>query len=213
MTFRQPAPTILRNRQRRAAGVGRWVRLLALALALPALSGCAGAIVGAGAAAGLAAFEERPVKTIARDTKIATQLRVALLEKSEQHFAKVGIEVFEGKVLLTGVVPDETMRADAVGISWKIAGVKEVLNELSIGENSVAATAKDSWITAQLSSKITLDKHVRAINYVIETVAGTVYLIGIAQNQAELDRVIAHARSVGYVQKVISHVRVKKRTG
>jgi osmotically-inducible protein OsmY len=185
--------------------------LLVLALlALPALSGCASAVVGAGAVAGIAAFEERPVKVIARDSKVSAELKIALLDKSEQHFAKVGIEVFEGRVLLTGVVPTEQMRADAVGTAWKIAGVKAVLNELMIGDQKLTDTARDGWITAQLTSKMTFDKQVRAINYAIETVAGTVYLIGIAQDQAELDRVIAHARTVGYVQKVISHVRVKQ---
>ena len=36
-----------------------------------------------------------------------------------------------------------------------------------------------------------------------------VYLIGIAQDQRELDRVIAHSRTITYVRQVISHVRVK----
>ena len=49
-----------------------------------------------------------------------------------------------------------------------------------------------------------------AINYSVETVNGTIYLIGIAQNQEELDRVIAHARTIEYVRKVVDHVRVKK---
>lgn len=176
----------------------------------PALSGCVGAVAGAGAVAGLAVYEERPVRVIARDAKIAAQLRIALLEESEQHFAKIGIEAFEGRVLLTGTVPDEKMRADAVRLAWQADNVKDVLNEITIGANSLLETAKDSWITAQLTSALTFDKHVLAINYSIETVAGTVYLIGIAQNQAELDRVIAHARDVSYVRKVISHVRVKK---
>ena len=176
----------------------------------PWLIGCVGAVVGAGAATGLAVFEERPVKTIARDTQISTKLRIAMLEESEQHFAKVGIEVFESRVLLTGVVDSEKMRADAVRLAWKITNVKAVLNEIGVGTNSLLDTAKDSWVTTQLMSKMTFDKDILAINYSIETVAGTVYLIGIAQNQTELDRVIAHARALGYVRKVISHVRVKK---
>ena len=44
----------------------------------------------------------------------------------------------------------------------------------------------------------------------METVNGIVYLIGIAQNQKELDRVLAHAREINYVRNIISHVRVKK---
>ena len=48
-----------------------------------------------------------------------------------------------------------------------------------------------------------------AINYSIETVAGTVYLIGVAQNGVELEKVIDHARGLSYVRKIISHVRIK----
>ncbi len=192
------------------AEIRKLLMVVVLAGTAAGLNGCASALVGAGAVAGLAVFEERTVKTIARDTKIGTQLRVALLEESEQHFTKVGIEVFEGRVLLTGAVGSEQMRADAVRLAWKTSGVKAVLNEIGIGTKTLTETAKDAWITAQLTSKMTFDKDIHAINYSTETVAGTVYLIGIAQNQAELDRVVAHARSVGYVRKVISHVRVKK---
>jgi osmotically-inducible protein OsmY len=48
-----------------------------------------------------------------------------------------------------------------------------------------------------------------AINYVIETVNGTVYLIGVAQDRVELNRVIAHANKTKFVRRVISHVRLK----
>ena len=71
--------------------------------------------------------------------------------------------------------------------------------------------AQDAWITTQLKSKLTFDREIMAINYVLETVRGTVYLIGIAQNQAELDRVIAHIGAVKHVTNVISHVRLKKK--
>ena len=69
--------------------------------------------------------------------------------------------------------------------------------------------ARDTWITTQLKSKLTFDQDVLAINYAIETVNGVVYLIGIAQNQAELERVVGHARDIEYVRNVITHVRVK----
>lgn len=184
--------------------------ILGLSLALSILASCASTIVGTGAAIGIAAFEERPLATIARDTKITAQLRIALLEKSETHFTAVSIEVFEGRVLLTGIVPNEKIRADAVNLAWKTDSVKAVLNELGLGKLSLLDTTKDSWISAQLKSKMTIDKHIHAINFSIETVAGIIYLIGVAQNQAEMDKVIAHARTIRYVEKVISHVRVKQ---
>ena len=93
---------------------------------------------------------------------------------------------------------------------WKTEGVKDVINEIQTGTSSLRDLAKDAWITTLLHTKITLDKKILAINYSVETVNGIIYLIGIAQNQVELNRVIAHAKTIGYVKRITNHVRVKK---
>ena len=100
---------------------------------------------------------------------------------------------------------------DAVRLAWQVEGVKAVINEVSIEDDSgILDLARDKWVTAQLRLKITFDSKVKAINYAIDTVNGTVYLMGIAQNQDELARVRNHARALDYVRRVISHVRIKK---
>ncbi len=183
---------------------------MAMALVVLALGGCAGVVIGGGAAVGTAAYQERGVQGVARDMATATRMRTKLLDAGQEYVTGVGVEVYEGRVLLTGTLADENMRATAVGLAWKTDGVKDVINEIQIGNASFRDWAKDSWITAQLQSKITFDKMILAINYSIETVNGIIYLIGIAQNQAELDRVIAHARTIGYVKRITPHVRVKE---
>ena len=190
----------------------RYFRFCGLALffaAIPVLAGCTGAAVGAGAAVGVAAFEERTIGTVADDTKTSAQIRLAILDRGTDYTLKIGVEVFEGRVLLTGAVPTEQMRATAVKTAWKVSGVKDVLNEIQISSTNLVESARDIWISAQLTSKITFDENIHAINYVIETVGGTVYLLGIAQNQIELDRVINHTRNIKYVKNIVSHVRVK----
>lgn len=183
---------------------------LVLCLAIGLLGGCAGAIVGAGAAAGTAAYQERGVQGVARDLATATKIRTNLINEGEAYVAGVGVEVYEGRALLTGALANEEMRSIAARLAWKTEGVKDVINEIQLRKSSARDLARDSWITTQLQSKITFDKKILAINYSIETVNGIVYLIGIAQSQEEIDRVIAHARSISYVHQVISHVRVKK---
>ena len=183
--------------------------VLLLALLAP-LSGCVSMVIGAGATVGVAVMEERPFKVHLRDTTIATEIRYNLVEASEKFITGVGIEVYEGKALITGVVENEVMRAHALKLVWKVEGLKDVYNELQVGDNGITNFAKDSWVTTQLKSKTTLDQDVLAINYTIETVNGVVYLIGIAQSKREIDKVIAHARSLSYVKRVISHVRIKK---
>ncbi len=183
--------------------------LLMIIAITPGLAGCAGAVVGGSAAVGVAVLEERTIGTVADDTKTAAQLRLLILDKLADHALRIGVEIFEGRALLTGAVPTEQVRADAVRLAWTVGGVKDVLNEVQISSSGIVDTARDMWITAQLTWKITFDKNVHAINYVVETVNGTVYLIGIAQNKAEMDRVIGYARDLNYVKKVISHVRLK----
>lgn len=173
------------------------------------LSGCASLVVGGAATAGVAAYQERGIKGVAADTALATKIRAKLFDTNEKLFQDVGIEVYEGRVLLTGRVPNEDMRAEAVKISWSMPDVKDVLNEVLVSPNPLSDLANDTWITTQLKTKMTLDTDVLAINYSIETVGAVIYLIGIAQDKAELDRVINHARSIKYVNKVVSHVRIK----
>ncbi len=183
--------------------------LLIMIAVAPALVGCTSAVVGGGAAVGVAALEERSIGTVADDAKAAAQIRFLLLDRLAEHALKVGIEVFEGRALLTGAVRSEQIRADAVRLAWSVTGVKDVLNEIQISSSDIFNTARDVWITTQLKWKITLDDNVHAINYAIDTMNGTIYLIGIAKNRAELDRVLTYARDLTYVKKVISHVRLK----
>jgi len=174
------------------------------------LSGCVSMVVGSAASLGVAVMEERPLRMHAKDTTIATKIRYKLVEASKILISGVGVEVYEGKALITGVVRTEEMRAEALKHIWKTDGVKDVYNELQVGGSRIKDLAKDSWVTTQLKSKITFDQDILAINYFIETVNGTVYLIGVAQSQKEVEKVISYARGLGYVKRVISHVRVKK---
>jgi len=118
--------------------------------------------------------------------------------------------VHEGRVLLTGTINSPQNRLDAVRLAWQVEGVRQVIDEIQVtDEGGVLDYSRDVWITAQLRSKITFDSEILAINYSIETVNKVVYLMGVAQSEAEIDRVIRYARNIDYVRKVVSHVRIK----
>lgn len=189
---------------------------VAAALSLAALlglslQGCAGAVIGAGATAGTAAMEERGLSGAADDTALRLRINALLSDKDERLWRKVGLQVYMGRVLLTGTVETAEMRAEAVKLAWTAKGVKEVINEIQIaGPGGASGFARDTWISTQLKSALLFDKQVSSINYSIETVGGTVYLIGLAQDRVELDRVMNHARSLNYVKKVVNYVKIKR---
>jgi osmotically-inducible protein OsmY len=188
--------------------------ILGAALAL-GVSGCTplGAVMGVGAATGIAAYQERGVDGVARDMSISTRIFDMYARTDVNLLKKIGVEVYEGRAMLTGIVDNETTRAEAVRLAWKADGVTDVINEITVtSDTSMFDTARDTWISTELQTALTFDERVLAINYAVETVAGTVYLMGIAQNAAELQRVIDHARSISYVQHIVSHVRVKSAT-
>ena len=113
-------------------------------------------------------------------------------------------------MLLTGIVDSPDHRLEAAKLVWQIDEVKEVINEIHITERGVDDYLKSSWITAKLLSKMTFDKRILSINYNIQTVNQIIYIMGIAQNQEELDRVIQHAKNIANVKKVINYVRIKR---
>jgi osmotically-inducible protein OsmY len=183
------------------------------ALGLLLLTGCTvpGAVVGGAATAGVAASQERGFQQGVSDTWIETQVSQLLFEKQvDELFRAVNVTVHEGRVLLTGAVKSPDLMVEAVRLSWKVEGVREVINELRVeGATGLVQDSKDLWINTQLRTRLTFAKDIAAINYSIETVNGVVYLMGIAQSQDELARVEEHARNIAGVQKVVSYVRVK----
>ncbi len=189
------------------------ILLAGLAVVASPLAACSpsGAAAGVGATAGVAMSQERGLKQALKDAKIRTGINQNLFLHDTKLFTDVGVEVNEGRVLLTGAVEKPETKLEAVRLAWEIEGVKEVLNEIQVtDEGGIVNYARDVWITNELRARITFDKHVRSINYTIETVNGVIYLMGIAYDKEELDRVTEHARNIKYVRQVISHVRLRK---
>lgn len=188
--------------------------LLSGLCALSLLGGCGPLVLGGAAVGATVVAQERPVTAAVDDTVIQGKIDKALFEYDKTIFQRVDISVVEGRVLFTGVVPEPKDRLDAARLAWQVDGVREVINEIEVKDTSTLTdAARDSWISAKLRSKITFDSQVRSINYTIDTVNRTVYLMGVAQSQTELDRVIGHARQVDYVRRVVPYVRVKTAEG
>ena len=181
---------------------------LGLILALTACGG-AGIVAGGAATAGIAVAQERTVGAAIDDTAIQLQIKHYLFKASDDLFIRVGSEVHEGRVLLTGVVPAADDRIEAVRLTWQAKGVLEVLNEIQVTDrDGIIDYFKDVKITSQLRYQMLRDRDISDINFSVETVNGIVYLMGIARDQAELEKVTTHARNIAGVAKVISHVRL-----
>jgi len=169
-----------------------------------------GAVVGTGASVGVSAAEDRGVEGAVDDTKIRVQINDLWFRQDNVMFRDVGLTVNEGRVMLTGTVDKPEMRVNAVRLAWQAAGVREVIDEIEVNDKTgISDYANDVWIGNNLRTRLMFDDKVKNINYTVDAVNGSIYLMGVAQSQDELDRVVAHARDISGVKRVVNHVVLK----
>lgn len=192
--------------------LGGGVILALLCTAGLVISGCtaAGTAIGVAATGGTVIAQERSVGDAIDDATIRVEINHYLYQADADVYLDTSIDVIEGRVLLTGDVAKPEDRVIALEAAWQAEGVVEVINELQVDDTSdLLDSVEDAWISAQLSTELLFDEEVSSINYNVETVNGIVYLIGLAQDQAELDRVIDRARTISGVRQVVNHIRLK----
>jgi osmotically-inducible protein OsmY len=188
--------------------------MVLLILALPCgLGGCAVAVVGGLAAAGgagYAAGQERGVNGIAADHTIKTDFENALIRANPHLQAGIDTTVYQGRMLLTGRVSTPAEKAEAGQIAEHTRSVRAVYNEIEVAPpESFWHDARDTWISTRIRSQMVLDPKIRSLNYSIDTVNGSVYLIGSARSRDELGRVLRIARYVPGVKRVVSYVDIR----
>lgn len=185
--------------------------IVAAAVLLFAITGCTpvGAGLAVGSAAGTAAAREGGIKASLEDARISAKIQDLWLKHSFDMFAKLNLTVDQGRVLITGIVQQPEHRVEAVRLAWQADGVRQVINEIKVDKSEgIKGWARDNWISGRLRAAILFDKDIQGVNYTIDTVQSVVYLMGIAQNQQELNKVMSHARSVPYVKQVVSYVKL-----
>jgi osmotically-inducible protein OsmY len=175
-----------------------------LILALPAvLGGCPTAIV-AGFDAASASVD---------DFKIKTNIQSAWMKANPLMQTNLTITVYEGRTLLTGTAPTPEFKAQAKEIASRVPGVRTVYDEIEVSApESAWESTKDTWITSRVRTELSFNPDVRSVNYTIETANKSVYLIGSARSQAELDIATNAARTTPEVKRVVSYVEVRPGT-
>lgn len=191
----------------------RYRRLGALpALCLmPLLSGClAVAAVGTGASVGYVASEDRTVKENFDDTVFCGQINALWTQFNSQLNDNLDCHSYQGRVLVTGEVPSEDWRDEAINRAKQVSGVKEVYDEITIGPgNGFTGNAHDIYVTQHLKAELLTAGDVHSTNYIVTTANGVVYIIGTARDEAELNRVVDYGRNMDGVKRVVSYIRIR----
>lgn len=155
--------------------------------------------------------EDRSFETLRDDTAITFDINEVLLgEKYRDLFPEISTDVYEHVVMLTGTVKFDRNKQRATALVRGIKGVKRIVNELQVTKNyGIGPAANDLWIETKLKVLLLGTKDIRSINYRWRSVNGTVYLIGAARSQTELNTVLNVIRTTERVKKVINHAWIR----
>jgi osmotically-inducible protein OsmY len=173
---------------RRPAGAQPWpMRLAATAAAvlaaaslLPAVTGCAPAVVVAGVGAtAVVATDRRTTGAQVDDEAIELKISTAA-GSSYGNSIHVNVTSYNGTVLLSGEVPSTEVRNDIVNVAKTTPRVKSVDDYMVIGPVAdLGDRTNDSYITSKVKARLVESDSVSAKDIKVVTERSTVYLMGI----------------------------------
>jgi len=179
------------------------------ALVLPALGGCVDVALATAGQVGVEAMRERGLGGAARDN----DLRVAI----NRRWLDAGIitdnlylQIWEGRVLVSGAVSDPVVRADAIQAAWQVEGVREVINEVDVIERyGMRGYVRDVRTVYDINARLLLARDIASINYSVDAVRGRVFLLGVARDAGEHERVLSVVRTVPGVTRIADYVLLR----
>ena len=154
---------------------------------------------------------DKSIGTTIDDATIKVKISTKFLQSENNLFLNINIEVTEGRVLLTGIVQKQEIRIDAIRKVWEVNGVREVINEIEIGDKStIKEYANDVWITTQVKTLAAKNVGWRALAYNFETIKGKVYIAGITSHKEQLDILVESIETIKGVNEIVNYVVIKE---
>lgn len=142
----------------------------------------------------------------------------ALSRLIDAHDIKVTVD--EGTATLTGKVSEDIKKELAQQIALGVNGIQEVDNQIEVDTDYVSSrpsegrsysdVVEDASTTAAVKSKLLWSKHSRGLSVNVETVSGTVSLLGTANSQEAKAMAGLLAANTHGVETVINSLSVEE---
>ena len=181
-------------------------------LAITTIYGCSPAniLAGGGATTMVVAEGDRSLGSVVDDATIKINISAKFINAGQNLFVDINTTVLEGRVLLTGLIDNQENRIEAVRLVWEVEGVKEVVNEIQIGNRaSLKNYANDLWINTQARAQAAKALGLRAIAFNFETIEGKVYVAGITSKPEHIEVMIDAIKKIKGVKEIVNYVIIK----
>lgn len=163
------------------------------------------------------------------DTQIKSGILAEFSKVDHTYLIDVNVDIWKQQVMVTGMVDSKGKYYDVISLIKQDDRIKALYDHLEIadedtieayhsaedqyGKNAVPTdsatqSVSDVWIEGQIKALLLAEKGVSSVNYRWQAVNNIVYIMGEAQSDEELDKVLSIVRRIKGVKRVVSHISV-----
>ncbi|MGH7893394.1 MAG: BON domain-containing protein [Candidatus Binatia bacterium] len=188
-----------------------WPAALAVALAAMWCTGCPqmAIVTGATTAAGAIA-DDRSLDQQAADLDVKVGIEQALVSNAPALASAVNVDVYLGRVMLTGVVGTWSARRYAEALARQAAGDHEIYNDIEVATGSgFADSATNFAINKDLGLRLIGAEGLASQSFQHRVVNGTAFIMGQVTDPSQIVTARQVALQTRGVQNVVTHIVVR----
>ena len=155
-------------------------------------------------------IEERSLLVSRADARIKLDIQSLYIEHAIGKLSDVTVEVYEGAVMLTGIVAGEADKERAGELASQAEGADPVYNEVQVaGDASLQDAAADLSLETRIKKVLRAAKGIHSVNMRWHSVNSIVYMFGLALSEEERVRAVELAGAVVGVKKIVDRIKVR----
>lgn len=200
----------------RVSRPGSWSRVVrATAVAALLAAGCTGCpqmamVTGATAVAGAAA-DDRSLEQQGSDLELKAGIEQALVSANADLAAHVNVDVYLGRVMLTGVVSDWSARRSAVDITRQAAPGSELFDDIEVATGSGVADSAANYATnKELGLNLLAEEGLASQSFQHRVVNGVAFIMGQAKQESQIELARQVAMQTPGVNRVVTHISLQQ---
>ena len=185
-----------------------WLALVVGALVLPWCAGCPQmAITTAATTAASAIVDDRSLEQQGADLDLKARIEQQLLADAPSLASSVNVDVYLGRVMLTGVVPRWKDRRKAVALARSVAVDGEVFDDIEVASGTgLGDLAGDFALNKELGVNLLAADGIASQSFQHRVVNGTAFIMGEAKNPGQIEIARQVALQTPGVQRVVTHI-------
>lgn len=161
--------------------------------------------------------DERGFKQRASDKQVAAAVRSRMVYHGESKGLKIGVDVVDGHVTLTGVVNTEEQKDELGKLAANTKGAESVVNDLVVRKkkkegfvSGLGRDMSDEYLEKKIESAILFTKRVSIREIGVEVDDGICYLTGVVDNAEQ--KQVAGDIAEGYkgIQEVVNALSIRE---